>query len=137
MQSQELLNQLKSLNLPTNDYAVFGSGPMYPRGIKELGHDIDLIARGSAWGTAQTLGEVNQTKLGGNKVIELFDGNIEIFNGWAPGEWSVDELIDTSETFDGIPYVTLENVLKWKKIMNREKDIEHIRLIEEYLESHE
>jgi hypothetical protein len=137
MQSQELLNLLKSLNLPTNDYAVFGSGPMYPRGIKELGHDIDLIVRGSAWDKAQTIGEVNQTKLGGNKVIELFDGNIEIFNGWAPGEWSVDELIDTSETFDGIPYVTLENVLKWKKIMNREKDIEHIRLIEEYLESHE
>jgi hypothetical protein len=135
MESLELLNKLKSLNLPTNDYAVFGSGPMYPRGIKELSHDIDIVARGVAWESAAKLAQPVKTSTGLNLVVELFNGEIEIFNGWMPGEWDIDELIDTAEMFDGIPYVTIDNVVKWKKIKNREKDIEHIRLIEEYLKN--
>jgi predicted nucleotidyltransferase len=54
--SEKLLSLLKSLKLPTEDFAVFGSGPMYAHGIKELGHDLDLIARGVAWEKAKEHG---------------------------------------------------------------------------------
>jgi hypothetical protein len=130
-----LIQKLISLDLPAYDYAVFGSGPMFAHGIKDLGHDIDLIARGDAWKKALTLGSTETAKLGKNEVVTLFDGEIEIFNGWAPGEWNTDELIDTAEVIDGIPFVALEVVLKWKKMMGREKDFQHIKMIEDYLRS--
>lgn len=128
-----LIQTLLSLELPTDDYAVFGSGTMFAYGIKDLGHDIDLIARGKAWEKALTLGNAETTKLGGHKVVTLFDGEVEIFNGWTSGEWDIDVLIDTADIIDGIRFVTLANVVKWKKEMGRDKDLEHIRMIEDYL----
>lgn len=131
----ELIEKLKSVDLPTNDFAIFGSGPMYPIGIKELGHDIDLIARGEAWRKAITLNEPVKTKTWGCLVVSLFDDQIEIFNGWGPGNWNIDELIDAADIFGGIRYVNLDNLIKWKKEMGRPKDFEHLKLIEEYLKN--
>lgn len=135
-----LLNKLKSLDLPVKDFAIFGSGPMVVHGLKEFDHDIDVIARGEAWKKTMTLGEVEQAPMRDHRVV-LFEGKIEIFDGWAPGEWDVDELIDTAEYFDGLPYVKLEYVLEQKKRLGRVKDIkhaelirDHIKLIESYLE---
>ena len=132
--SNELINQLKSLDLPMEDFAVFASGPMYIHGIKELGHDLDIIARGNAWVKAIQLGSPENKHQGNGSVVALFNGNIEIFNSWTSEEWDINKLIDEAEIIDGIKWVKLEEVLKWKRQMNRPKDAEHIRLIEEYLE---
>lgn len=134
---EQLLNKLRSLELPAEDFAIFGSGPMYPRGIKELGHDIDVVARGNAWVKALTNAKPNFTwESSGAQALSLSDGQIEIFNGWGPGVWNVDDLFDTADIFDGIRYVNLENLIKWKKEMGRPKDLEHIKLIEEYILNH-
>jgi hypothetical protein len=124
-----LVMQLLLLGLPPEDFAVFGSGPMMAHGIKEA-HDLDVLARGAAWEKAARSAEILPGGFGGRKVAI---GDIEIFDAWAPGEWDVDELIDTAEVIDGIRFVTLENVLKWKKLAARPKDAGHIRLIEEHL----
>lgn len=137
LNSKELISLLKSLKLPKNDFAIFGSGPMYPRGIKELNSDIDLIARGEAWERAKTLNNAEIKQSGTGYVVKLFDGAIEIFDSWTGENWDINELIDTADEFDDIKYVTLENVIKWKKQMAREKDFEHIRLIEEYLKKND
>ena len=42
-QSKKLLEELRKLNLPGGQYAVFSSGPMAVRGIK-LANDIDIFA---------------------------------------------------------------------------------------------
>lgn len=137
-----LIEKLLSLNLPPEDYAVFGSGPMFAHGLKDLGHDLDLVARRKAWDQASTYSAPVTTKSGDGQVIELFsheteagktEAEIEIFDSWAPGEWDINALIDAAEEIGGIRFVQLEAVLAWKKAKNREKDIEHIRLIEEYL----
>lgn len=134
---KELLDKLNSLNLPTDDFVIFGSGPMYPRGIKELGHDIDIVARGKAWEKAQTYAKPELAwKDSGALGVSLFDGQIEISNGWGPGVWDINQLIDTADIFDSIRYVNLDNLIKWKKEMGRPKDLEHIQLIEKYLEAH-
>lgn len=131
-QSHQLLEKLRHLDLPANDYAIFGSGPMVVHGLKEFDHDIDVIARGEAWKKAMTLGKVEQAEMRDHRVV-LFDGKIEIFDGWKPGKWDIDALIDTAETYDGLPYVKLEHVLEQKKRLGRVKDIKHLKLIESYL----
>lgn len=127
-----LFEKLNSLDLSEDDYAVFGSGPMFAHGIKDLGHDLDIIVRGEAWRQA-CLNSYPQNAIWGGLVVKLFDGQIEIFDSWAPGDWDINDLIDTSELIDAIRFVTLENVMKWKRLMGREKDQIHIKMIEDYL----
>ncbi len=126
------LDELKSIDLPVGDWAIICSGPMIPHGLKEHCHDIDIVARGAAWKKATKLGEVHEAAMGDN-VVRLFNNTIEIFDGWKPGEWNIDELIDTAEMHLGFPWIKLEHVLKWKKIMGRVKDLKDIPIIEEYL----
>jgi hypothetical protein len=134
MKPHHLINKLLSLNLPSDDFAIFGSGPMFAHDIKDM-RDLDIIARGAAWEKAADLQKPVATKSGDGEVILFFDGQVELYNNWSPGEWDLNALIEGAEIIEGIRFVQLTEVLKWKKLVNREKDQLHIRLIEEYLSS--
>ena len=58
---------------------------------------------------------------------------MEFFNGWAWGNWTADELIDSADIIDEIRFVSLQYVLKWKQLMDRKKDLQDIELITAYL----
>lgn len=126
--------RLVLLNLPPEDYAIFGSGPMAAYGLKKMEHDIDIVARGNAWKKAQEYGKIEKTLSNFGNGIRLFDGGIEIFDQWPPkNRWNIDNLIDKAEVIDGIKFVRLETVLEWKKMTNRPKDLEDIKKIEDFL----
>lgn len=128
--------RLLSLNLPPEDYAIFGSGPMAAYGLKDLTKDIDVIAKGKAWEKAKEYGEPVATNLKFGDVVSLFDGTVEIFNGWPPaGTWDIEKLIDEAEVVDGIKFVRLETVAEWKGIRGRPGDEEDIKKIQEFLQS--
>ena len=129
----KLIELVKSLGMPTKDFAIFGSGPMYPHGLKYLDRDIDIIARGDAWKVAVSFKPPVKEKHNLWDLVSLFNGKIEIFTGWAPGIWQVDKLIDSAEIFYGLRFVRLEKVLMYKKMLNRPKDKKDIALIEAYL----
>lgn len=119
------LNELKKLKLPQKDYAIFGSGPLAIRGIRDS-RDIDIIVKQSLW---DKLAKKYPIKNG--KLIEL--GFMEIFRDWSPFFNEVDNLIDDSDLFQGIQFVKLKYVLEWKNISLREKDKKDIKLINDYL----
>ena len=73
------------------------------------------------------------TKIESWDVDSLRCGDIELLNGWGPGLWNVQNIIDKAEIIDGLTFVRLEEVLKWKKMMNREKDKKDVEIIENYL----
>lgn len=127
--------KLISLDLQKDDYAVFGSGPLYAHGLREKISDIDMIARGEAWKKALALGEIGVPKSGDGRVVVIGKDEIEVHDKWGPGGWDTDELIDTAEEIEGIRFVTLANVLKWKKMLMRPKDLIDIEKIERYLET--
>ncbi len=122
---------LKDLNMDRNDFAVFGSWPLYLRGITSTISDIDLVVRPQSWESATKLWILSTSYLWHPKII--INESLEMFLKRAPGDWNVDELIDTADVVEGIRFVSLGNVLKWKKLYNREKDQLHIKLIQEYL----
>lgn len=128
-----VIKELLSLDLPVKHYAIFGSGIMLALGIKKLDHDIDIISRGPAWRRAQKFGKIEKAEWSGKEKIVLFNGDIEIFNDWVGEGWDVNNLIESSEFMEGIPFVDLNTVLKWKKEMGRKKDLKHIKMIEEYI----
>ena len=106
------LDHLKSLNLPAEQFAIFGSGPMVIKGMHE-NNDIDVIVKNELW---DALKKTHKPILKNNKKTEYIEiGEIEIFPNWKPWFDDVDELIDTADIIDGIRFVKLEHVLTWKK----------------------
>ncbi|MDO8669617.1 MAG: hypothetical protein Q7K65_04965, partial [Candidatus Buchananbacteria bacterium] len=121
------LDELKKLNLPQNSFAIFGSGPMAIRNMREI-TDLDLIVKPDLW---QRLKEKYSKHLVPRKNTgELRIGHISIFQNWLPWFDDVNALIDKADLIDGIRYVKLENVISWKKQMARKKDLQDIKTIQ-------
>jgi hypothetical protein len=125
-----LFGLLRSLELPSGDYAVFGSGPLLVRGIIERAGDLDVLCRGAAWEAAQRLGPAGEQH--GVPVVSLCNGLVTLGRKWAVGEVDESHLIDTAEIIDGLPFVGIEHVVAYKRIADRPKDREHLRRLEEY-----
>jgi hypothetical protein len=124
-----LFDSLRSLGLPDDDYVVFGSGPLIVRGIIEAANDLDVVSRGAAWKNACELGELVTLAEHDVEVVSFLNGAITIGTSWAYGNVDIDELIDTADVIDGLPFARIEYVVKYKKIAGRPKDVEHLRLL--------
>jgi hypothetical protein len=129
-----LFEQLRDLDLPPKDYVVFGSGPLWVRGIRP-GQDLDLLARGEAWEKMKMLGTVEDGD-GCSHVIRFNNGKIEVFDQWCTKTCHVDQIIERADVIEGIPFAKLEDVLCWKGEMNRKKDKKDIELVEKYIKEH-
>jgi hypothetical protein len=127
------LQLLQSLHLTVHDYVILGSAPLYAHGlISDLPNDVDAVARRSAWEAACRIAQpVRAAK--GDSVVRLFDGAVEIFDGWFGMPWNMDEIIETAEIIDGLPFARLSYIAEFKRTLNRPKDHDHIRKIEAYL----
>ena len=124
-----LLGELKKLNFPENEFAVFGSGPMAIRNIKD-GDDLDIVVKDKLWKKLIVSRTIKRSDMGGEKINI---GEIEVYRDWMPWFSNSDDLIDKADIIDGIRFVNLKKVLEWKKSYAREKDLKHVKMIEEYL----
>jgi len=126
-QSCEVLFQaLRSLRLPTQDYVIFGSGPLLAHGLREQIGDLDLVARRTAWVAVTALGCPVPAPSGVGRMVRLFDGQIDVFDRWVTEDWDVDALINTAGLIDGLPYASLSAVLAWKQASDRPKDTDDV-----------
>lgn len=125
---QSLIIELKKLNLPINEFSVFGSGPIAVRGLKEPG-DLDIIVTKKLWNELKDKYELVKKK----DYEYLTINGIDIFYDWTHPDYDLDKLIKESEIIQGIRFVKLETVLAWKKKRNNEKDKKDVELITKYL----
>lgn len=123
-----LISDLLALGLPSGDWALFGSGPLLVRGWVEDVGDIDVISRGAAWKRARELGRTKTLADGGEIIV--IGGDITVGTTWAYGDVDIDRLIDTAEMIDGVPCVTIDHVVAYKRIADRPKDRAHLAIIE-------
>jgi hypothetical protein len=128
----ELLDRLRSLSLPSNDYAVFGSGPLLIRGIVDAVGDLDVLCRGEAWLAARRAATSQRVEEG---VTVVTFGPLTFGTSWGLGEFDVDVLIDNAETIDDLRFVQLEHVVAYKRAAGRPKDLAHLELIEAWIAS--
>jgi len=128
----DLFDRLRSLALPSGDFAVFGSGPLIVRGIIEATNDLDVISRGPAWERTLQLGTLVYLEEHDVEVVSFDDGAITVGTSWAYGEFDVDQLIDTAEIIEGLPFVRLEYVVRYKETAARPKDLAHLRALADH-----
>ncbi len=132
MNLAEVETLVRAADLPLGDFAIFGSGPLLVRGIIAAVNDIDILARGPAWERAQRIGELVPLPEHGVSVISAHDGVLTIGTVWAIGDIDVAAAIDGADIISGLPWVQLELVAEYKRAAARPKDLEHLRLLENW-----
>lgn len=129
---EKQLAELKKLNLPKNEFAIFGSGPLAIRGIKDA-DDLDIIVKPKLWKMLAKKYPVKDATYEREVWIEI--GNIDILKNWKPWFEDSDKLIEEADIIDGVRFVKLEHVISWKKSFNRDKDQVDIKSTENYLKN--
>ena len=124
-----LLSEFAQLDFALGEYVIAGSGALYARGFSDVPRDLDVVARGSAWRRAVSLGTEEDAPRGGVRRVLLSGGRIEVLNGWFPQRWSVGELVANAELIDGFAFVALDVVTATKRMLNTAKDRRHLLLL--------
>ncbi|WP_326564586.1 hypothetical protein [Micromonospora peucetia] len=124
-----LIRMLRTLDLPTGDYVVFGSGPLLAHGLRTHLGDLDVVARGAAWEQLTALARPVRPPSGCGWMVRH---HIEAVDRWLPG-FDTDHLIDGAEMHGGIPFAPLGEVRRSKMVTDRPKDRLDLALIERRL----
>lgn len=123
------------MKLPIGEYAIFGSGPMGIRNLREM-HDIDIIITKKIWS-----GYLSNPEWKIKRIYEdnnCYEGlkndnlDIEMWRDWYVG-WDIEKMIKEAETIDNLPFVKLDYLIKWKKFFGREKDLKDVEIINKFL----
>lgn len=136
----DIFKEIKKLKFPLGSYVVVGSGHIIALGLKE-GHDVDIVVTKELFEKCKNKGwkQVSWTypdKLG---HIYLRKGKVELYLDVNRGDINptTEELIQRAVIIDGVPFASLEDVLKFKKEYSKvnPKHLKDIKLIEKHLES--
>lgn len=129
-----IFNRVKSLNLPLDQYVVFGSGPMSAHEIRKS-NDIDLFVTEKLFHQLAQQGEW-RIKYRDNGQVYLVKDIFEVDKRWKIGDYSPDikYLIENAKIIKGVPFAPLTEVMNYKRVLARPKDLDDIKLIREYLE---
>lgn len=135
MTKDEIITKVRELNLQKGSYIVFGSCPLAVAGIREA-NDIDLLVSDEVFAELKRAGWQELYKSPDD--IPLAKDVFEAHNNWnfstsQSYNPTLKTLLESATVIDGVPFASLEEVLKWKKASKRPKDLADIELINKYL----
>lgn len=124
MNKEELKKLVDSLNLPKDEYYILSSGSLALYELRENANDLDLCVSNNLFNDLKLkfkISEKDKNDCGFYKVNNLIECIVK------------DKRNFIRDFREGYPVETLENVLKFKKNLMREKDIKDIENIEKFL----
>lgn len=134
MQFQKLLQELRDLNLPNNQYVIIGSGPLAVRNLRKA-QDLDILASDSLWTELSKKYPVIPQIPPDIEKIQI--GNIEFVGQGSSYRDSkvatIDEIFKTADLINGHFYINLNILKKVKLKRGLEKDLKDIELIDQFI----
>ena len=138
--SETFADKVKALDLPLDQIIVIGSGILDQLGIRPAS-DIDLAASSDLMKKLSDESGDWLKKFDDNQRFYFIkdDGSAEVWDGWDfDGQTvSYDDLLDYAVEYDGVRFVDLEFLRKWKSWRGREKDVRDVELIDEWRANNE
>ncbi len=133
MKFELLLRKLKSFKLPRDQFAIMSSGVLAVRGLREA-RDIDIIVTKKLWAR---LSKENPARKNSKGYLVSLGEYVEAVGGRLESQEKdfvrMERQIKNADIIDGIRYVKLNEVKKFKRRLGRIKDLNDIKLIDDYL----
>jgi len=130
----DIFKLINDLNLKRGTYTITGGAVLQAYGLRDA-NDIDILVLPKVYREFRLSGWPEQETATGR--IVLVKGIYEMGRDWNFPMCSftakVTDLIKSSDIINSIPFVSLEEVLRWKKSLKRRKDLLDIKLISDYL----
>jgi hypothetical protein len=130
-----IIEKAKALNFPAGKYVIVGSGPLDALGIRPA-NDMDIAVLPELHTRLRETGEWNEDVRYGRVFLQ--QEGIEIIPelSWPEYPTTTEEAIRSATIIEGIPFMNLSELKKFKQALGREKDFADIALIDEYLKEH-
>lgn len=126
MNKEELLIRLNELNFPIGEYYLLSSGCLMLYGLRDTINDIDICISDVLFNQIKNKYNLTEDKKNESGFYKI--------NTWL--EIVVNKKEDIIyDIKDNIPVEKLTTILKFKKQRNKEKDLNDIKNIEEYLKT--
>jgi len=130
-----IIEKIRELNLPTGEYVVIGSGIMDVLGIRKA-HDIDISVLPSLHASLRATGDWSE-EIRYEKIFLIKDGvDINPHLSWSDYDTTTGEAIASATRIDGIDFMNLHELRKFKTALGRDKDLADIELIDMYIKEH-
>jgi hypothetical protein len=133
----DIKENMNSIGLDPENTVVIGSGILNALNIRNS-NDIDMVVAESAYERLDASGHFKKEMNHREEI--LADSVFEIGIAWTVlgKRWTFEDLFDKSVLVDGVRYISLQFLLDVKKSWLsesdvRQKDIDDVKLIENYL----
>lgn len=127
MNKQEMVKILNDLELNRQGCELVMGSALLMYGIRKDAHDVDIAVTNELFEEYLKRGYSIECNTWGRERILIIVNGIEI-------ELFRETLAEVeSQEFEGFYVQTLDSILKWKKMLGREKDLKDIKVIEEYM----
>jgi len=128
----DVIAEVKKLDLPLGQYVVIGSGIMAQLGLREA-NDVDIAVTPVLYAKLRASGEWEEEER--YSRIFLKKDAVEIIPqlDWERYPTTAEEAIASATIIDGVPFMNLNELVKFKRGLGRAKDFPDIAIIEEYL----
>lgn len=130
----DIFKKLGELNFPLGEYVVVG-GAVTAHGIRES-EDLDILVTPKLYQQLKKQGFkacTCQECIDTSRVL-LSIKDVDILPNLILGDYLGDtkKLIEEADIINGFPFIKLEELVKFKRVLGREKDFKDIKLIEQY-----
>lgn len=127
----KIIESIKALGLPRNSFVVVGSSTMVVLGLAESDNDVDLTVTPEIFNKFKNEGW-EQEFYGDEPVLKngIYDIGAQFY------KWKVADLLEDALWVEDIPFISLTKLLEWKRHMMRDSDIPQLKIIEDYIATH-
>jgi hypothetical protein len=123
-----LFEEINRLDLNTDDYVIVGGAVLVALGLLEWDGDIDVCVKPEIYDAFKASGW--REEIWQNKMVLKSDA-YDVGVGF--GEWSIQDLKEDALLINNVSFISLVKLREWKVQQSRPKDLEHIKLINNYL----
>lgn len=129
----KIFEAVRELSFPEGKYIVVGSGILAAKGIRET-NDLDIIVTPDLFEKLKSEGwEIHpwtKASIPGKEWLKKDNVEIYVQLSRKTGGISAQELLENAEIIENIPFITLEQLIDFKREYGRPKDFDDIKMIE-------
>ncbi len=129
-----LIQKIKELNFPKDQYVVVGSGILDVLGIRKAS-DIDIAITKDLHQKLRELGDWEENERYDKIFLKKDVYEIIPQLNWEKYNINTEDAISSALIIEYIPFINLFELIKFKTALGREKDFKDIKLINEYLDN--